>query len=153
MTRADGNPQRSFGEGLDLESRLAVVGRHVGREAGEQREVEATGAQSARENRARALTQREHDVGPITCEAVKRARYDARCRTRKRSQPDRPNPSRVLVVELALSVLHRLEGAAAWRSRTSPARLSRTPRRSRITSAWPAVVSSAAIRLEIADCV
>ena len=40
MTRADGNPQRSFGQDLDLQSRLAVVRRRVGSDAGQQREVE-----------------------------------------------------------------------------------------------------------------
>ena len=95
----------------DVESRLAVIGRRVGRHAGEQRDVEVPGAQSTCEDCACAFAQADDDVGSIASEATQGAGHHSCGGARKRSEPNGPNPDRVCVLELALGVLHRLQGS------------------------------------------
>jgi len=71
---------------------------------------EAPGAQRARQNCACALAQRHLDVGPIASEALQSAGHYTRRGARERPKPNRPNADRVRAIELAVGLLHRLEG-------------------------------------------
>jgi hypothetical protein len=110
MARADGDAQRAFREDLNVESRLTVIGRGWGKHAGEQRDLEGSGAQSPDENGACAFTQRDHDRRSFACEAAERVGDHTRGGARKRSEPNRRDLDRVCAIELALGRLHRLKG-------------------------------------------
>ena len=97
--RADGDPQVPFGQLLDGQRRIALVGRVKRRHAGEQREIERSCPQRADECGAGALAQRDVDAD----DQFQGRRDDAGEGAREGAEPDRAEAAAVrVVVEIAL---------------------------------------------------